>query len=263
LDAAGSANGTVVPAGVERIAVLATGGNADPGLAGWHSGQEVAYAGWSSAVVAGAVVRAEGASVRSTRERFRAGWIHAADLVTGTNVVVTRFTLPFHTLAVLVDDPLGSDAARGLSLAIDGADRAKGADGNPVPPLVVVAGNRSILIYQVVPAATPAPLPVTVSIASQDGWHLAGVMAGDDTPAAIADRFTRNGRDALVQPLVPSHGASVQISWAAGVLVPGTQPKAAKTAAVKRAAPKKAASKKTVPKKKAASKKAAPKRRKS
>ncbi len=257
LDVPGSANGTSIPFGTERVAVLASGSAGTSGLMGWHSGQDVVYAGWSSALVSGAVMRAEGASVRSTRQRFRAGWMQAAELVTGTNVVVTRFTQPFRTLAIFIDDPVASDTARGLSLVLDGADRRVGADKQPVPPTVVVAGNRSVLIYPIIPsgsAAGAAPGPITVSVASQEGWHLSGVMAGDDTPAAMAgddtpaamaDRITRNGRDALVAPLVSSHGGSVQLQWAAPTSpTTGTKPTTGgtlETRPVKKAAKKAAA----------------------
>jgi hypothetical protein len=218
-DGAGTTDGVLIPIGTERVAVLAVGDGAGSGsgLFGWHSGQEVAYVGWSSALVAGAVMRAEGASVRSTRQRFRAGWMHAADLVQGTNIAATRFAQPVVTIAIFLDDPAGSGAPRGLSLALDGADRAVGPDGQPVPPMVVVTGNRSVLIYSIIPAHMPTGAlagPITVSVTSQDGWHVAGVMAGNEPASSMADRVTRNGRDALVQPLVSAHGASVQLQWA-------------------------------------------------
>jgi hypothetical protein len=38
-------------------------------------------------------------------------------------------------------------------------------------------------------------------------------MASADLPAALADRVTRFGLDAIVQPLVSSHGGSVQLQW--------------------------------------------------
>ena len=218
LDVPGTANGTLVPIGTERVAVLALGDKAGvaDGLFGWHSGQELAYVGWSSAIAPGAVVRAEGATVRSTRQRFRAGWLHGADLVTGSTIVVTRFTQPIQTVAIFIDDPIGSDAARGLSLALDGADRAIGQDRLPIPPTVVVAGNRSALIYAIRPQLTPAGVAsaVTVSVASQNGWHLVGVMAGNESVELLARRITRNGMDGLVQPLISSHEGVVQLQWA-------------------------------------------------
>jgi hypothetical protein len=219
-DGAGSPNGIVIPMGTERVVVLATGESTESanGLAGWHSGQELAYVGWSCAIGAGAVIQAEGARVRSTRQRFRAGWAHGAELVTGTTIVSTRFTDPVQTVAILLDDPVDSDAARGLSLTLDGADRATGPNGGPVPPTVVVVSNRSVLIYPIVPKRTTSSAPglgaITVSVMSQDGWHLAGVMASDESPVSMAARVATNGRDSLIRPLVPSRTGTVLIQWA-------------------------------------------------
>jgi hypothetical protein len=220
LDTPGSANGIVIPIGTERLAVLALGDTTavPDGLYGWHSGLEVAYTGWHSAICAGAVLRAEGSTVSKTRERFRSGWIHAAELVTGTTLVSTRFAQPVHSIAIMIDDAVGTEDARGLSLGLDGADRVLGSNGQPLPPTVVVAANRSVLIYAITPAATASGVPagaITVSVASEAGWHLAGVLGGNETPAAMAQRIVNNGPDALLMPLVSSHGGSVQLQWAA------------------------------------------------
>ena len=220
-DGPGSANGLVLPLGTERIAVLATGDGAVQanGLTGWHSGQELPFVGWSCALAAGAVVYAEGGTVSTTPQRFRAGWAHAAELVTGTTIVNTRFTNPIQTVAVLLDDPVDSDAARGLSLTLDGADRAKGPNGVALPPTVVVVSNRSVLIYAIVPAlnaaGAPAGGPITVSVMSQDGWHLAGVVGASESPQSLSTRAASNGLDSLVQPLVSSRTGSALIMWAA------------------------------------------------
>lgn len=239
-DGPGSPNGTVIPRGTERVAALALGeteGNPS-GLFGWHSGQELAYVGWSSALAAGAVMRAEGATVSPTRQRFRAGWVEGADLVTGATIVSTRFAQAARTAAVILDDPINSEAARGLSLTLEGADRAVGHDGQPIPPTVVVVGNRSVLIYPIIPEKTAEfdAGAVTVSVASQDGWHLAGVMAGNESAEALANRVTRNGLDALAQPLVSGRGGSVQFQWADvntgdPALLGAADPKAGKPAA--------------------------------
>jgi hypothetical protein len=221
LDAPGSPQGVEAPVGAERIAVLALGDAAATadGLFGWHSGQQVAYLGWSSAAGPGVVMRSEGASIRNTRQRFRAGWIAAADLVTGATLIVTRFAGPVHTIAILIDDPIGSDAARGLSLGLEGADRATDAAGAPLAPTVAVAGNRSVLIYPIVPPP-PAittnlqpPRPVIVSIASQNNWHIAGVMGGNESVESVAARVAQKGPDGLLQPIVPASGGSVTFQW--------------------------------------------------
>jgi hypothetical protein len=216
-DGPGSPNGVAVPRGTERIAVLALGDStAEPnGLSGWHSHQELPYIGWSCALAAGAVVYAEGGSVPNTDARFRAGWARATELVTGTTIVETRFTSPASAVVILIDDPVDSEAARGLSLTLHGADRA-GTSSSPVPPTIVVVGNRSVLIYPIVMKGAPigaVPGPFTVSVMSQDGWHLAGVMAANDTPKSLALRFSAAGPDSLVQPLIRSRTGPVTVHW--------------------------------------------------
>ncbi len=211
-------DGLVVPTGTERVAVLAVGipAPASPGLLGWHSGQELPYIGWASALGAGAVVRAEGATIGRTRQRFRAGWIHAAELVAGTAIVSTRFREAVTAVAIVLDDPIDSEAARGLSLTLEGANRASNPNGSSVAPAIVAIGNRSVLVYDIVPdPATPrsAAGAVTVSVLSQDGWHLAGVLGSAEGSALIVERVVANGLDAVLQPLVQSAGGTVQLVW--------------------------------------------------
>jgi hypothetical protein len=240
--------------GTERVAVLALGeqtGGTPPGLAGWHSAQELAYIGWLSAIAAGCIVKAEGSSVRPTRQRFRAGWVEAADLVEEATIVSTHFTQPVRTIAIIIDDPTETDAARGLSLALEGADRPVGTDGAPVPPTVVVVANRSVLIYPIVPRRGPGALggPVTVSVASQTGWHLSGVMAGMETPEVMARRMSEHGLDAMLQSVVRGRAGAVSLGWA-GIAAKSEKPEA--KAAKK--APRKSAKTEAKPAKKSAQK---------
>jgi hypothetical protein len=214
-DGMGSPNGTAIPVGTERLAVLALDQQpgTSNGLSGWHAGQELAYVGWWSALASGAVVCAEGARVRRTAQRFRAGWIHSTEFVTGTNIVATRFVSPVETVAVLIDDPVSSDAARGLSLTLDGANRMTDASGQPLPPTVVVIANRSALIFPLAPPPSPALGPMTVGVGSQDGWHLAGVIGGNESVDSMAKRIAANGLEALVAPIVATGQGLVQLAW--------------------------------------------------
>jgi hypothetical protein len=141
--------------------------------------------------------------------------MHAAELVTGTTIVSTRFNAPVHTILVLIDDQLSSNAERGLSLTLDGADRLVDQQGQAVPPIAVIVANRSALIYSVVPTKADAG-PVTVSVGSQAGWHLSGVMAGDDAPETLANRIAASGLDSLVGPVVPGNHGTVKLSWVEG-----------------------------------------------
>jgi hypothetical protein len=207
-DGPGSPDGRAVPIGAERLAVLA--GAAADGVAGWHSGQQLAYVGWSTAVCPGATVCAEGAQIARIRDRYRAGWIPGAELIDTATVVTTRFPVPATVVAVLIDDPLGTEAARGLALGLQGARRPDGPDGRPRPPDVVALGNRTALVYPVEPAPRG---PLSVDVASQAGWHLAGVLAAAGDPAQLVDRLGRHGVDAVVRPLVAPVADLVTLRW--------------------------------------------------
>jgi hypothetical protein len=200
------------PKGTERL-VVAVAGDAfqeSAGLSGWHAGTALAYVGWSSALAAGSVVRAEGASVRSSRHRRTAGWIRGSELVDGTTIVTTRFVVPVATVVVAIDDPANTDAGRNLSLGLQGATRATSKDGTAQPSRAVVRGNRTFLIYAV---RQDGKSPVSVSVASESGWHLAGVMAASLDVAAVADLVATRGLDAIVRAVLPGTTGSRTLSW--------------------------------------------------
>ena len=205
-----------VPLGAERIAV-AVGVPASaqrPGLSGWHAGSMLPGLGHASALAAQAVLQVEG-RVRTLRQRGlqrESGWVRAADLIEGTALVNTRFAIPVTLLIVALDDPAGTSAARGLSLTLDGAQRQAGADGEPIAPTLVVRGQRVLLIYPIVPSGQQA---VSVGIASQDGWHLVGVMAalpGADADA-IAAQLAQSSLDLLVRGAVAPGTAQATLGW--------------------------------------------------
>ena len=199
--------------GTERLAVAVAGvDRADaPGLLGWHAGTELAYLGWGTALAAGATVRAEGTGVRSNRQRRTAGWVRGAELVAGTAIVTTRFNVAVRVVVVALDDPLDTGAGRGLSLGLDGATVRTAADGNPAPPRSVVRANRTVLIYDVVP--DDGALAVTVSVASQDGWHLAGVLGSRGSAADAADLLAARGLDTAARAPLPGTGGACGLAW--------------------------------------------------
>ncbi|HEV7574746.1 MAG TPA: DUF6603 domain-containing protein, partial [Caldimonas sp.] len=213
----GDAGGTfAVPLGAERIA-LAVGVAAErqrPGLSGWHAGSMLPMLGHGSALAAQSVLHVEGRA-RSVRQRGlqrESGWLRAAALVEGTALVSTRFAAPVTLVIVALDDPAGTSAGRGLSLALEGAERETGADGVPVAPTVVVRGQRVMLLYPIVAAGQDG---VTVSVASEDGWHLVGVMAavpGADVEA-LASELAQTSLDLLVRGAVAPGTAQATLEW--------------------------------------------------
>ena len=65
-----------------------------PSLAGWHAGMTLPYIGWGTALGVDATVQVEGSPLARRDDRYRAGWVEAAELVDGTATVTTRFTRP-------------------------------------------------------------------------------------------------------------------------------------------------------------------------
>ena len=203
--------GFALPAGTERIAVAVAGQTSSDaaGLSGWISSTALAYIGWATAIAAGAVVRVETASVTRTRHRRTSGWVRGAELVDGTSLVITRFIDPITAVVIALDDPR-ADGARNLSLGLIGASRVLQPDGSPAAPRAVVRANRTFLIYDVVPAGNQ---PVSVTVASDDGWHLAGVLGGTLSANVIAGLVTARGIDAVVRPALPGTGGSRTLQW--------------------------------------------------
>jgi hypothetical protein len=191
--------------GVERIVAVGQGRKAEvdsQGLSGWHAGLLMPYAGWSTAVAAGAVVRSTCDPLALHRERLDAGWVTGAELARGVTTVTTTFASPPTTIVIVLDDPaaFGNDVAgRTLLLGLDGAVRARDASGQERPPALLAMENRSVLAYDVVPQRNR---PVVVTIASETGWSLVGVMgsAALDATGAIA-LISSRGLDTSIRPL--------------------------------------------------------------
>ncbi len=179
------------------------------GLWGWHAGLRMPYVGQGSAVGPGCVLRSSTDSLAAHRERAQAGWVSGAELARGVTTVSTRFAATVQTVVVIVDDPAvtGLDIGqRQLLLGLDGAVRATDAAGTERAPVLLTMDNRSMLAYEVKPVlqADGQPRPVVVTVASQEGWSLVGVMAAPDLdPQAALNLIAARGLQAALQALAP------------------------------------------------------------
>lgn len=221
-------NAIEIPRGTERIVAIGQGvvsregapSGARIGLAGWHAGMQLPYAGFSTAVAPGCVVHAVGERLELHGERLEAGWVGGAELARGISTVTTTFSMTPRTVLIALDDPAAAGdpvAARQLLLGLDGAVRARDAAGNERAPVLLAMDNRSVLAYDVVP---DGDRPVVVTIASEAGWSLVGVMASAelDATGAVALLSSR-GLDAAMQPFAvasPVEGAATsRLAWVA------------------------------------------------
>jgi hypothetical protein len=230
------------------------------GLHGWHDAQDLAYVGWSTALIPGGSLRAEGTSIRRDRQRFRAGWIAAADLIADASLIVTRFTTPITSLALLIDDPAGAAAAQNLSLGLAGADLATDKAGVPLRPVVLVIGSRSVLIYAIKRRAGRDDSAVQVSVAREEGWRVSGVLASTGDADSLADRLLDDGFERAVRPLAEGQQGNVTLSWQPGrrgTTPPPTRPPVGRPPVTRPPAERTPARPKAKPKGKAAGKKKA------
>jgi hypothetical protein len=193
----------------------------------------------------------EGAPLSRRRDRFRAGWVEAAELVAGTASVITRFARPVDVVVIVIDDPV-ADAGRRLLLGLDGARQAVGADGEPVPPTTVLAGNRAFLAYRV-EADAAAGRPVSVTVSSGIGWHVVGVLGATGAPADVTAALAGRGLDSMVGAAVPPGQGVVTLQWLPAAPLPtGVVPERAGKPAAERQPAEAAARKKPAAGKKAA-----------
>jgi large repetitive protein len=223
--AAGETTITVVQ-GTERIVALGQGDTRsaafDAGLVGWHAGMQLPYVGWSSALAPGCVVHSSGEPLQLHRERIEAGWVAGAELAHGVSTVTTTFAQAPSTVVIILDDPaaFGDDVAgRQLLLGLDGASRAR-SGGVERPPVLLAMENRSVLAYDIV---RDGDGPVVVTIASQEGWSLVGVMGATalDATGAIA-LISARGLDAALRPFATSAtGGASRLAWLGPLRTPG------------------------------------------
>jgi hypothetical protein len=192
-----------IPRGTERIAAIGQGMAAPSrlGLAGWHAGMQLPYAGRATALGPGCVVHAVGERLGAHAERLDAGWVQGAELARGTSTVTTTFTVAPRTVVIVLDDPAAAGdpvEGRQLLLGLDGATRVRDAVGNERGPVLLAMDNRSVLAYDV---AADGDKPVVATIASEAGWSLVGVMASAEVDATGAVALVSSrGLDAAMQP---------------------------------------------------------------
>jgi len=121
-------------------------------------------------------------------------------------------------VVVVLDDPAAAGDpldGRQLLLGLDGATRALDRAVREKPPVLLSMDNRSVLAYDIVPEVEA---PVVVTIASQAGWSLVGVMASAEVDATGAVALVSSrGLDAALQPFATTSATEVpppsRLAW--------------------------------------------------
>ena len=219
------AGATELPPKTERVIVMALGGQSAVGgrLDGWYVGQSLPLVGWDHAIGAGVVVTFANNKAGPHADRGDGGWANTRDLVAAASVT-TRFDAPVRSVAVAIDDASGAsapDPASVLDMLLVGATRLTDASGAPIPPIVVVQGVRTLLVYDIVPSfgrpsdprVRPADPNIKVIIDGTRHGQLAGVVGSLDSAAALVDTLTRSGLDAAVGAALPGGSGVRRIRW--------------------------------------------------
>jgi large repetitive protein len=221
LDEAGVQLSGQIPQHTARVALWCVGGDGSPaaGLAGWTDTSRLPQVGARTLLGADAVINGV-SSARRGPAAVSAATVAAADAIGYGGFVSTR--LPASTRVVVVGlDPAGDDhELTGLTLGLDGAARATGADGQPLAPTVVAAESRTYLLYAVQPVSEPAlatanaPVPaVEVTVGTDANWRLASVLGGPGDVAGTAAQLAAHGAAALLAPLIRAPCGSVWVAW--------------------------------------------------
>jgi hypothetical protein len=215
-----------IPPRTARVALVGVGvaagelatakDDAAAGLAGWHVAARVAQVAAGVAVTPGGVVRGPRAARRDGTEAAAAMAV-AGEVVRGVGLVETTLPPGVRTVVVALDRVAGgADAVDGLVVGFRGVRRRTGPDGE-LPPRVVAAGPRTLLLYAVEPETRDdVDAPGSVSIASDERWELAAVVGGTQSAQHLAEELALGGVEAMLAPLVPSSVGAATVTWTQG-----------------------------------------------
>jgi hypothetical protein len=203
-----------IPKGTHRVAVIGTG--TDPtlparGMAGWHAGATVLQVQSNTYLVAGGVLRATSPDTLRRRRPVDTALVSGSVAVRGRGISETE--LPGDTSCVLValrPRPGADPAASELLLGLDGTKQVRDSTGEPLPPLVVIEGDRVHLLYAVVPQKKG---PLTVSVGRDEDWMLEGVLGSPRSPESVARWLVELGIDGLAAALANANNLRSTVTW--------------------------------------------------
>ncbi len=239
-----------MPLGATHVGVQSDGdADAAEGLSGWHEATRVARLGGQTAFGAGCVVTSAASAGPAVLQWDTAGSIaHAAPEVT------TRFSRPFHTVAVALTGTVPATLDP-TSLEVVGARLARDKDGVDKPPVAVSVGSTSVLVYGIVPTRetsenktivgiSDVSASVGVVVTAGSAWTVTGVVASDQTPEELAEHIAAHGLAAATAKVLAVAGPGCTLTWTAPA------PESARRArgARKSASPKVTTSKSAAPK---------------
>ncbi|MEJ1109450.1 MULTISPECIES: DUF6603 domain-containing protein [unclassified Kribbella] len=196
-----------LPVGAAMVAVQADGVVAGgDGVSGWHVRSRVCSLGSQAALADGCVITSDGGpTVQGTV------WVTAAELLAGAAAVQTWFSRPVGTVAIVLEEG-DADRLDAVALELGGANRAKDAAGNELPPTALLTGDQAVLIYPVVPEAA-GKVPVSVRVRSGGDWQVTGVLGAEFGIDELTRAVVRDGVVAVTGRLLGGTGKGCRLNW--------------------------------------------------
>ncbi|MDO6824394.1 DUF6603 domain-containing protein [Marinobacter sp. 1_MG-2023] len=194
-----------VPAQTSLIAVQASGGGDGRAtglqVQGWHDQSRLIRLSGRSALGAGCVLILNG-----TKGRTRIGWNIAQDIVRGAASVSTCFGSHVTCIGVVLKGA-SSNALNDVEVELYGATHRT----EPVEPIVVQAGARSILLFDVIPdGKSPG---ISVRVIQGGAKEIAGMIAAVSDADSLAELVAEKGLPVTVSRLRAVSDKSCDIEW--------------------------------------------------
>jgi len=214
-----ASDGTLLlPPGTDRVGVV---GGAGPlsGVAGWHATTSLLQTGTGTLIGPGCTVRTNAVRTLRAGQPVATGFVPAAQAVSGWALVTTRLPVGVASIAVVLEsgERVEDGRADALDLALAGVRRVAGPDGQPLPPTVVVAGSRTVSVFDVEPDSVTGPAggdpAVEVSVNAGENVHLSGVLGSTGDAASLVALLGERGLAAAVAPLVAVPAGSARLTW--------------------------------------------------
>jgi hypothetical protein len=201
-----------LPRGTARLAAAGLGwpgkqGERLDGLAGWHAATALRQIDDNSYLGPRCVLVATSAETLRARRPVSTAVVRASEAVFGRASVTTRLPAGARTLLIVLEtaeDP--DDALSGITLGLRGASRT------PAPPRVVVSGTRVHGLFDLRPE-TAARRGLEVTIASQERWRLAGVLAAAQGGEDTAYQLMTRGLEGIVAEQEASGTGTSELRW--------------------------------------------------
>jgi hypothetical protein len=172
-------------------------------VVGWQSHNELVALGDTTLLARGALLRLSAAAGPLARR----GCVRAHEAVARQTGLQTLLPMGVRTVAVVIDE--GPEAAAGDLASTFGLSAQNAVLSDE--PVVLVAGQRTLLVYEVLKTDVNAPW-IVIAQAFSTAWSMAGVLGFQAPPSVWVPLLVEADLDALVEdgPLSATGGLRLQ-----------------------------------------------------